>query len=429
MRAIALRAALTLLVSLGVPLAARAAGWSHPFRFAGPFSGDLAAPALVLSSSGQAAVAFGLGDEDRPWAWQGMMVLRSPKGKLSRVVVPGSKQVLALAFAGSALELLTGTSPPGQACCAAAQTTQFSGGAFSARRTLVSGLFGLAQGQLLTMPGSRTLAAVATDRAVWMAESGATRRFGPTRRLSASSSWPQGLATTAVARGRQVIAWISSAGLTEGASSIDVATGSAKRPPRGPGTVVRMPPGYAVDELGDASSAQGATLAWIESWIDSTGAYRSAVVVVDLTANLSPRMFETPGEIAGGLSFAGDGAGDQVLAYRECDSLGSCSVMALSRSARGHYGEPQQIGTIDASQAPIATLSPGGAALVGWIDDGHVLFSGRRGASGAFPAPRVVSATSYAADLTVGSGRGGRAIAAWTQGTLSPSVMGALYSP
>lgn len=428
-RAIALRAALTLIVALSAPAGARAAGWSHPFRFAGPLSGDVAAPAVELSSSGQAAVAFALGDEDHPWISRGMTVLRSASGKQSGMAVPGAKEVLALAFEGSTLELLTGASPSGQACCTAAQAVALSGGAFKSRRTLVSGLFGVALGHLLSLPGSRMMAAVATDRAVWVGQSSSNGRFGRMRRLSAQASWPQGLAVIGLTGGREEIAWSSSTGLTDSASSIDVATGSAKHPPRGPGIVVRMPLGYAVDELAVAPGPHGATLAWIESWFDNTGAYHSAVAVVDLTATLRPRVFEIPSEIAGGLSFSGDGAGDQALAFRACDALGTCSVMTLSRSAHGHYGQPQRLGAIDASQAPVAAVSPGGAALVGWIDDGHVLFSGRRGPAGGFSTPRVLSATNYAADLTVASGPGGRALAAWTQGTLAPSVMGALYSP
>ena len=430
-RAIALSAALTLtlIVTLSVTAGAQAAGWSRPFRFAGPFSGDVAAPAVDFSSSGQAAVAFALGDEDHPWVSQAMTVLRSANGRLSRMTVPGAKKVLALAFTGSTLEFLTGTSAPGQACCTVAQAVSLSGGTFGTRRTLISGLFGIALGYVLTMPGSLTTAAVATDRAVWSAQSSATGRFGSARRLSPASSWPQGIAATGLPAGREGIAWSSSAGVTQSATSIDVASGSAKHPPRGPGLVVRTLPGYAVDEVALAPGPHGGTLAWTESWFDAIGAYHSAVVVLDLTASLLPRTFEIPGEIVGGLSFAGDGAGDQAVAFRACDALASCSVLALSRSARGHYGQPQQLGTIDAPQAPIAAVSSGGAALVGWIDDGHVLFSGRRGATGAFSAPRVVSSTSYASDLTVASGPRGRAVAAWTQGTLSPNVMGALYSP
>jgi hypothetical protein len=428
-RAIALRAALTLIVALGAPAGAQAAGWSHPFRFAGPFSGDVAAPAVAFSGSGQAAVAFALGDEDHPWVSQAMTALRSANGRLSRMAVAGAKEVLALAFAGSKLELLAGTSPRGQACCTGAQAVSLSGGALSSRRTLVSGLFGVAVGRLVTLPGPLTTSAVATDRGVWAARSGAGARFGRARRLSAQSSWPQGLAVSALRGGREEIAWSSSPGLTQSATSIDVASGSAKHPPRGTGLVVQMPAGYAVDEVALAPGPHGGTLAWIESWFDTTGAYHSAVVVVDLTATLRPRTFEIPSEIAGGLSFAGDASGDQAVAFRECDALGSCSVMALSRSARGHYGQPQQLGAIDAPQPPTAAVSPGGSALVGWIDDGHVLFSSRRGATAEFSAPRVVSATSYATDLTLASGPRGRAVAAWVQGTLSPSVMGTLYSP
>jgi hypothetical protein len=42
-----------------------------------------------------------------------------------------------------------------------------------------------------------------------------------------------------------------------------------------------------------------------------------------------------------------------------------------------------------------------------------------------FGAPSTLSSTTFALDLTVGFGSGGQALAAWTQGTLNPSVVGA----
>jgi hypothetical protein len=40
----------------------------------------------------------------------------------------------------------------------------------------------------------------------------------------------------------------------------------------------------------------------------------------------------------------------------------------------------------------------------------------------------TLSSTTFALDLTVGFGPGRQALAAWTQGTLNPSVVGAAYS-
>lgn len=429
-KATALRAALSLGLLLLAPAGARAAGWSRPFRFAGPFSDDITSPGLVVSSSGQAALAFALQDEDHPWVSEGLIVLRSPSGRVKKLTVPGAKEVLATGFAGSTLDLLTGTSPSGTICCTGAQLTALSGSRFSRKRTLVSGLFGgVDLGRLQPLSGAKFLAAVASDHAVWAGVSTAAGGVGPMRRVSAASSWPQSLAATSLAGGRALVAWSSAPGLTDEASSIDVATGSVGHPPRRPGLMLRMPAGYSVDELAAAPAPRGGTVAWIESWFDASGAYHSAVVVVDLTGGLRPRTFEIPGEIAGGLSLAGDAAGDQALAFKACGQLRSCGVFALAKSARGHYGQPQPLGTIDASQAPAAAVSQRGTALVGWIDQGEVVFSGRARAAGGFGAAKVVSATSYGADLTVAPGPGGGAMAAWTQGALAPSAMGALYSP
>jgi len=50
----------------------------------------------------------------------------------------------------------------------------------------------------------------------------------------------------------------------------------------------------------------------------------------------------------------------------------------------------------------------------------------RRTAAGRFDAPVTVSSTNLAADVTLAFGPRGEALAAWTQGTLASSLMGAL---
>ncbi len=49
-------------------------------------------------------------------------------------------------------------------------------------------------------------------------------------------------------------------------------------------------------------------------------------------------------------------------------------------------------------------------------------------AGGRFGGPVTLSSTTFALDLTVAFGAGGAGLAAWTQGTLNPSVVGAAYS-
>jgi hypothetical protein len=421
--------ALALLAALVVPTASRAAGWSHPFRFDGPLSGDVVAPLLAVSASGQAAVTFALQDEDSPWVSQALLALRTPSGRISRLRVPGAKEVLDAAFVGQSLELLTGSSPADQSCCSAAQAVATRGSAFTTRQRLLTGLTGATVGDLVTLPGARVLAVLATDRAVWAGQTQRGGRLRPVRRLSGPSSWPQALAAAGLPGGRDAVVWSGAPGLTESAASVLVATGTAKRPPRAPRLAVNLPAGYAVDGVAVAPSRRGATVAWVESWFDSTGAYQSQVAVADLTARLHPVTFQFPGEVVGGLVLVADRAGDQALAARTCDSLGSCGVSVLTRSARGSFGRPQPLGAIDASQEPVAAVSARGAAVIGWVDQGQVFASGRRSASARFSAPRALPGVSDAADLTLEFASGRQALAAWDQGSLAPSVMGASYTP
>jgi hypothetical protein len=422
--------ALALLAALFAPSASRAAGWSHPFRFDGPFIGDVVAPQLAVSARGEAAVTFALQDEDLPWLSQALLALRTPSGRVSRLRVPGAREVLDAAFVGQSLELLTGGSPAGQSCCSAAQALATRGSAFSVRGRLLTRLTGATVGSLVTLPGAGLLAALATDRAVW---AGQTQRRGgritPVRRLSGAGSWPQALAAAGLPGGRDAVVWSGAPGLTESASSVLIAIGTARRPPRAPRLVVNLAAGHEVDGVAVAPSRGGATVAWVESWFDSTGTYQSQVAVADVAARLHPLTFQFPGEVVGGLVLTADRSGDQVLAVRACDPLASCSVLVLTRGGRGAFGRPQSLGAIDASQEPVAGVSARGAAVIGWIDQGQIFASGRPSSLAHFSAPRALSGVSDAADLTLAFGSGRQALAAWDQGTLAPSVMGASYTP
>ncbi len=65
--------------------------------------------------------------------------------------------------------------------------------------------------------------------------------------------------------------------------------------------------------------------------------------------------------------------------------------------------------------------------LAGWIRSGHPVAAAGSARRGGFGATRVLSSTIYALDMTVGFGPGRDALAAWTQGTLNPSVVAAAY--
>jgi hypothetical protein len=97
------------------------------------------------------------------------------------------------------------------------------------------------------------------------------------------------------------------------------------------------------------------------------------------------------------------------------------------RGARRRFSS-QQLSAVDASQTPAVAVAPTGEALLGWVSQGHVFAAeARPGASQLGPA-RIVSRTGFAADLTLAFGPARQALAAWTQGTVAQSVMGAVYS-
>jgi hypothetical protein len=73
-------------------------------------------------------------------------------------------------------------------------------------------------------------------------------------------------------------------------------------------------------------------------------------------------------------------------------------------------------------------VSPKGLDVVGWIDGGRVLAAARARRARRFAPTRVVSGTSSAMDLTLGFGPSG-ALAAWSEGTFTETVMGAVFKP
>ncbi len=172
-------ATLALLPSAGLPAAAQAR-WSAPFDFAQPGTLDVVAPVLAISGSGAAAAAFGIQDVDTPGVSQAYVTLRPAQGTPGTpIALPGAEQVLAASYASGALNLLTGAGVAHDTCCSSAQAVQVGGGGQVGRpRTLVSGLSGAAQGQLLTLRNGSMLAAVATERGVWVAQSAKADRFG-----------------------------------------------------------------------------------------------------------------------------------------------------------------------------------------------------------------------------------------------------------
>jgi hypothetical protein len=204
-----------------------------------------------------------------------------------------------------------------------------------------------------------------------------------------------------------------------------IARGSPTAAPHSPHAAVTVRSGHEIDELAVAGGSAAGTAAYVESWFDRAGAFRSQAVVADLVRGARRRAFAVVGGLAAGVSLAADARGDLVLAWKTCDQLGACRVRVAARPADKGFSAPVGLGRIDPSQSPVAAVAPSGEALVGWVSGGHVFAADQSRAGVRFGPVERVSATNYAADLTIAFARGAGALAAWTQGTLNTSVMAA----
>ena len=118
-RGLARAAALALLVALIIcaPAAARS-GWDSPFRFAQPFSLDVLPPHIAFAANGAAAVNFSVQNADNPSQSHGVRGLALGLGHALDAGASSRHAAGAdLGLHGSTLELLTGDSPAGNACC------------------------------------------------------------------------------------------------------------------------------------------------------------------------------------------------------------------------------------------------------------------------------------------------------------------------
>jgi hypothetical protein len=426
--------ALLALALVGAAPAGARAGWDTPFRFAQPFSFDILPPHIAFAVGGAAAVNFSVQDADDPSRSRGYVAWRSASGRRTAPVrVPSTQQVLNSAFSGSKLELLTGNSPAGNACCSSAAIRTMTGkGRFGRAHTLVRGLAGTASSRLLALPGG-LFAAVATNRGVWAAQSSPRGRFGGTHRLTGVDSRPQEMRTAELGNGRAAVAWTETDRFSgpSAARQIFLATSSANAAPTRGRAAVTVAAGHSIDDLGlaDGTTTGAPAVAWVEDWYDRHGNYRSKVVVRDLAPHGQRRTYAVRGTIASGLAFVDNGRGDQVLAWRTCTFSATCAAHVAWRRGRGGFGGASRVGFIDDAEVPTAAVAATGEALVGWIHHGHVMVADLRPRARKFSASHTVSSTDYAADLTIGFGPAGGAIAAWSQGTLAPDVIGAVYKP
>jgi hypothetical protein len=421
-------AVLASLPSLGRPAAAQAK-WGAPFEFAKPGTLDVVSPQLAISGSGAATAAFGIQDVDTPGVSQGYVNLRPAHGAPGTpIAVPGAQQILAEAYDGGSLELLTGAAPSTQTCCSSAQAVAVSAnGALARGRTLIGGLAGATQGRLLTFKNGAMLAAVATERGVWVSQSAKANRFGAQHLLTRGGQMPETLDAAWLGAESSIVAWTAAKGVAGQAAprSISYALGAKTHAPRSVKTAVTVPAGHRIDELDVAARQGGATAAWVESWSDKSGAFHSVVRAMDIAPHATVRNLSAANRLASGLSFTGDVAGDQAAAWQSCTAQAACQTQADNRSAKGSFGPARTLGAIDASQEPAAAVGAHGQVLIGWVRGGHPVVAAASGAGRRFGAPVTLSSTTFALDLTVAVGSGGSELAAWTQGTLNPSVVGA----
>ena len=423
-------AVLALLPSAGLPAAARAR-WGAPFQFAQPGTLDVVPPVLAISGSGAAAAAFGIQDVDTPGVSQGYVTLRPAQAAPGNpIAIAGAQQILAAAYDGGSLQLLIGAASANQTCCSSAQAVRVAaGGRVQRARTLVGGLAGATHGRLLALKDGM-LAAVATERGVWVVQSATANRFSGQHLLTGGGRMPETLSAAWLGGDATIVAWTSATGVAGQASprSISYALGARTHAPRGVKIAVTVARGHRIDELGVAPRHGGATAAWVESWFDKGNTYHSIVRAMDIAPHAMVRDLSPSNRLAAGLSFAGDVAGDQAVAWESCTFQAVCQTQVDGRGAHGAFGPVRTLGSIDASQEPALAVGAHGQVLVGWVRGGRPVAATAAQAGGRFGGPVTLSSTTFALDLTVGFGSAGTGMAAWTQGTLNPSVVGAAYS-
>ena len=413
-----------LLIGAGPALGA---GWGKPFALQKPGTLDAIAPQLAFAPGGAAAAGFGTEQVDIPGTAQAQYVTRTAGGHVGPVRnLRGARQILAMSYDGPQLELLAGVSARKPGLLQRRRGGPRRRGrrrptaAAAGRRTSPAS----PQGRLLTLAGGRMLAAVATERGIWVSQSARSNRFARDRRVSPNGQVPESMDAAWLGGADSIVAWTAGKGSITGAINprqIYVATGSGSGGPKRSKIAVTVPAGHRIDQIAVARHGSGATLAWIESWYGRRGAYQSRVEVSDLGASASPRALSPAGRIASGLSLVSDASGDQGIVWESCTTNGACTVQGSGRPAGGSFSALRTLGAIDSSQTPSLAISPSGQLLVGWPRGGHPL------ASVGFRKATVLSRTTYAYAVTVAYGPRRQALEAWDQGTLNPSVAASAY--
>ncbi|MHB8693675.1 MAG: hypothetical protein ACYDHH_20755 [Solirubrobacteraceae bacterium] len=414
----------------GVPAAAAASpsGFASPFTIAAPVAADLEPVQLAFAPGNAIAAAFGITDEDAGSSASARLAFQSAGRRFAAPrTIDAAQQVLALAYQGSKLELLTGNSPAGLQCCSAVLAAPVTGSRIGARHTIIAGLAGTTEAALISTTG-RLLAAVASEHGLWVAQSDTRGRFGTTRNLDVRRGLPQAVAATALPHGKTIVVWTARASqFATGPSGVYLAAGDSSGAPSHPHVTIQVQATHTIDELTLATRDHVPTVAWIESWYDATGKFHSQAYAEDLTQTRVPQLLSPASELASGLVLAGAGS-SELVAFRGCTLDGQCQLRASLRRS-GRFAAAASFGEADGTQTPAVAVGRTGAALVAWVRNGGVA-AAVASQRGARLGPAVtVSQTGFASDPALSfAAAGDAALAAWTQGTVNQSIVGARYT-
>lgn len=403
-----------------------AAGWSRPLRLAGPLRADLQPPQVV--SLGPRSVIVGSGTEniDAPASAHAAVILRGQRGGFHPLrLIREAQQILAIAAEPRAggFTLLAGSASPGLVCCSTVTAIDSAGRS----QPILSGLGGATQARLVTI-GGQLLAALATERGVWVAHSTAGHGgLGSAQQLSGSEQFPQSLALTPLSGGGSLVAWTARTGgpTVPGPRTIYLAQGSGGKPPAVGRAAVSVSPGHQIDELGLAGAPGEPTVVWVESWFARGGAFHSEVRAAALSSRFRPVRLSDSGALAEGLSVSAGGQGVELAAFSQCARRsGRCAATGVKRLGRRSFGAPQRLGALDAGQALSGAVTGDGRAVVGWISAGHVLAAAAPAQGRGFEPALRISSTNLASVLALAPGPGAGAVAVWNQATVSQQVFG-----
>ncbi|HEY5316496.1 MAG TPA: hypothetical protein VIJ20_00845 [Solirubrobacteraceae bacterium] len=447
----AVTAAAAAAVACGALAAPGADAWTRPATVSAPAATSIVAPQAASSETGAAAVAYNEVDLDAQATASAFVSLASRHGAFRPAqVVPHVQEVLAVAFSGSTLELLTATAPPGQPCCSTVQVIRRGArSGFGRPQTIVAGVGGGATGNLVPLGNGRMLAVVGAPQGLWATEAQGAGRFGRVRDLTHRGSSPAALAVTATPDGASAVVWTQGAGQNIfGAAAAPGATPSRRH------TLLTVAPGHAVDGLEVAAQAEGLTVVWSESWNDAAGTFHSQVMASDeaaITRPLKPRALSAPTDVATTPALAGDADGDEVAAWDVCTpTTQACVLKSTARRGTGPPAKPRKgkgkgkgkakakaasakkhsppwfvavsgDGPIDPGESPQLAIAPNRHALMGWITTGHVVIAQLGSGASSFGASRPLSG-GLADDLVLDIGAGGEAVAGWVQGTAAAQV-------